>query len=612
MRERLRIFFSLTVFWLSFMIAARVIFLAYNFRFSCELTAKEIGLSMLHGLRMDVSISGYFLLATGLLLVASSFKSNLVVYKIAYGLTVGLILFCTVIIGVDMELYRHWGFRMNTTPLMYIGSEAMGSISFWVYVRVILIQIVIAVVAVSILQRKVFPYIKYLDPPRRPGRTALILFLISALLFIPIRGSFTVAPMNTGFVYFHNTKTFPNHAAINVVWNFLYSLRKTASHDYPTNFFPAEQTNTLFDSLYQYSDSTIRITSSERPNVLLIILESFTAGVIEPLGGVKDLTPNLNALCKEGVLFTNIYSSGDRTDKGLISILSGFPAQPQTSVIKSPAKTQRLKQLNRYMRDLGYRTSFIYGGDIDFANFRSYLNTSGFDHLTTLDDFDQALYTSKWGVHDQFMFDQAMMELDTTKGQFFKVLLTLSSHEPFDVPMKEPYIKGSDEESLFLNSCHYTDQCLGRFMDYCKSQSWWQNTLVVITADHGHRHPGNKKLNEKERFHIPLLITGGAVVKDTVVTTLGSQTDIPNTLLGQIGVSSRDFNFSKNLLSRSVNPFAAYFFNDGYGFLLPDKYIIYDNPGKQFLRQDGATPSDLDLSKAYQQKLFTNYNMLDK
>src|SRR5690606_7393298 len=151
-----------------------------------------------------------------------------------------------------------------------------------------------------------------------------------------------------------------------------------------------------------------------------------------------------------------IYASGDRTDKGLIAILSGYPAQPQTSIIKFPAKTERLPQLNRFIREMGYRTSFIYGGDIDFANFRSYLNSSGFDHLTTLDDFDDELYTSKWGVHDHHMFKRALEELDTTTAPFFKVILTLSSHEPFDVPI-EPLLPGNDAESLFLNSCHYTD-----------------------------------------------------------------------------------------------------------------------------------------------------------
>lgn len=605
MRERLRIFFYLSGFWLGLMFVGRILFLAYNYDYSKTLTAGEKALTILHGLRMDASITGYFLAFSGLLLTISVFRNSLWIGRTLSIVSLLLLLFSSVIIAVDLELYRHWGFRLNTTPLMYIGSEAMGSIEPMVIVSVGLIFLLLVSIGAFIFIRKIFPRVEYLGDAKPKG--ALVLLGVSALMFLPIRGSFTVAPMNTGFVYFHNTKPFANHAAINVVWNFLYSVKKSANQNYPENFFDKKTTNRLIDSLYTPGDSTTAILKTKRPSIILLILESFTADVIEPLGGVKDLTPNLNALCQEGVLFTNFYASGDRTDKGLISILSGYPAQPQTSIIKLPNKTQSLPHLNAHLKRLGYTTSFIYGGDVDFANFRSYLNTGGFDHITTLDDFDDELYTSKWGVHDHYMFGKAFQELLKEQHPFFKVILTLSSHEPFDVP-GDKFIEGSSQEALFLNSCHYTDKSVGTFITQCKQQPWWDNTLLIITADHGHRHPGNKQLKDKERFKIPLLMLGGAVTKDTIVHTLGGQTDIANTLLAQIDTTDSAFIFSKNLLDVQAKPFAAYFFNDGYGFLLPDKYIVYDNPGKQFLIRQNADAEDLNLSKAYQQKLFLDYN----
>jgi phosphoglycerol transferase MdoB-like AlkP superfamily enzyme len=224
-----------------------------------------------------------------------------------------------------------------------------------------------------------------------------------------------------------------------------------------------------------------------------------------------------------------------------------------------------------------------------------------------MDDFDEEMNTSKWGVHDHFMFDRALAELDTTQGLFTKVILTLSSHEPFDVPLKS-HINGTDEESLFLNSCNYTDKVLGAFIDNLKKKEFWKNTLLIITADHGHRHPHNKAIQDKERFKIPLLMLGGAIRKDSVIHTLSSQTDIANTLLAQLDEPHPEFRFSKNILAKNVIPFAAYFFNDGYGFLLPDAYVVYDNPGKQFLKTVGADQAMQDLSKAYQQSLFSDYN----
>jgi phosphoglycerol transferase MdoB-like AlkP superfamily enzyme len=267
-----------------------------------------------------------------------------------------------------------------------------------------------------------------------------------------------------------------------------------------------------------------------------------------------------------------------------------------------------LPYLPKAIQTLGYQTSFVYGGDIDFANFRSYLTNCGFDHITENEDFPEELDESKWGVHDHHVFQRAFQECDSSANPFFKIILSLSSHEPFDVPM-EKAITGTTAEAMFLNSCYYTDKSLGEFIDNAKKQSWWNNTVVLITADHGHRHPGNKELRDKERFRIPLLVLGGALqVRDTVIHTIGNQTDIANTLLAQIDKSRTEFKFSKNLLGVPSQSFSFYFFNDGFGFISPDKYIIHDNPGKQFLRTDGASDEDLIRCKAYQQTLFTDYN----
>lgn len=604
MRARLRLFGYFAIFWITFQIIIRATFLLYNHEFTDDLSASEIFQVFLHGLKMDLSISGYFLMLVGLILTASVFRQGKGIALILHIITVVILLLSTIIVGVDLELYHHWGFRLNTTPLFYVGSEAMGSIGFSVYVKLILIMI-------TIFTLSLFFYFNFLATRFRllnqPDKKAFIpLLILSALMFIPIRGSFTVAPMNTGFVYFHKTKSFANHAAINVVWNFLYSVRKSSQIIYPENFVDKDKAVEDFQSLYPTDDSTVSLLNTKRPNIIFFILESFTADVIEPLGGLKGIAPNLNKLCSEGVLFDNFYASGDRTDKGLICLLSAYPAQPQTSIIKYPAKTQNLPYLNHYFEDLGYNTSFIYGGDIDFANFRSYLTNCRFDQITCDEDFPDELNKSKWGVHDDIVLERAFAECDTAKSPFFKVILTLSSHEPFDVPIK--HIKGTHIDSLFLNSCYFTDSTIGTFINKAKATSWWENTLVVFVADHGHRQPGNKQAKDKERFKIPLLMVGGALKKDTIIHTLGSQTDIANTLLAQLDKPTTAFPFSKNLLSPSVKPFAAYFFNDGYGFLLPDKYIIYDNPGKQFLRKDNASEADLELSKAYQQILYSDYN----
>ncbi|MCD9017793.1 LTA synthase family protein [Parachryseolinea silvisoli] len=606
MRERLRIFLLLMLFWLSYMIFIRGLFLVYNHDLSAQLTAVEMLQTVTHGIRMDASMVGYVLALAGLLLMVSSFAAGIWLHRTLRAVTFTLLALFGLVVMVDLELYRHWGFRLNTTPFFYIGSGALGSVSPGVVVELIAIFFTLTVLYAWLYNRLISPYTSTLLT-KGSRATAFVMLAVSGLLFFPIRGSISVAPMNTGFVFFHKSKPYANHTAINVVWNFLNSARKGSNVRYPENFVNSADAEARFAALYPASDSTRHLFKTPRPNIIFIIIESFTADVIEPLGGLPDIAPNLNKLCKEGILFDNFYASGDRTDKGLVSILSAYPAQPQTSIIKFPAKTQRMPQLNLELKKLGYRSSFVYGGDVDFANFRSFLTTGGFEHITSANDFPAELDASKWGVHDHFMFAQALHELDTTRSPFFKVILTLSSHEPFDVPM-EPFIKGQDEESLFLNSCHYTDKSIGNFIELCKKQPWWDNTIVIMTADHGHRSPGNKELKDKRRFKTPLLIVGGAVRQDTVIHTLAGQTDIANTLLAQLDKPSPEFRFSKNILGNKVVPFAAYFFNDGFGFLLPDKHMVYDNTGKQFLEQTNITEEDIMLGKAYQQVLYSDYN----
>jgi phosphoglycerol transferase MdoB-like AlkP superfamily enzyme len=606
MRQRLKLFLFFAIFWIGFQIVARALFLAYNHDLSHQLTTAEILSTFLHGFTMDLSISGYFLMLTGLFLAASVFTSSRWVYLTMNSITIFILLACSIIVMVDIELYRHWGFRMDTTPLFYLAgaeSEAVGSVDVITVIKLLLVLAALFTIFLFLYSTWLMPKLNQLKPTEK--KSALVLLLVSGLMFLPIRGSFTVAPMNVGFVYFHPTKAYANHAAVNVIWNFFYKLQK-AEVVYPRNFYDNASATIKFEALYPPNDSTVHLFNRKRPNIVLFILESFTAQVIEPLGGEKGLTPNLNQLCSEGVLFTNFFSSGERTDKGVISILSGYPAQPRTSIIKYASKAQKLPYLFQSIKNLGYTTSFVYGGDVDFANFRAYLTSCNLNSMTTYEDFP-GQDVSKWGVHDHIVFERAFQEIDTATSPFFKVVLSLSSHEPFDVPMT-PYIPGTNQESLFLNSAHYTDKCIGDFMAKAKQSEWWKNSVVIFVADHGSRHPHNKELKDKERYRIPLLMVGGAIKKDTVVNVYANQTDLANTLLGQLDRPASEFRFSKNALASNARSFAFYFFNDGYGYVAPGKYIVHDNSGKQFLNADGATQEDLDLTKAYQQILYLDYN----
>lgn len=606
MKERLKLFGWISLYWIVFFVVSRFVFLLYHFSQTSSLKILDILTLNFLGLRMDLAMAGYCLILSGLLLTASVFiKGSKALYYINNVIVTTFLLLCTSIVVADLELYKHWGFRMDTTPLMYARGEGIASINVYSLILLLIIFFALFCLFIWVYYTRIAKLFLSLPPTRYFW--AIVMFLITGALFIPIRSSFTVAPLNTGAVYFHKTKVFPNHAGINVVWNFFLSVVSTKTHKYAKDFYDPIEAETLLAEMTQSEPDSNSFLTTPKPNIILIVLESFTAKIIKPLGGLDSITPNFNKLTQEGILFDNFYSSGDRTDKGIVSILSGYPAQPLTSIIKFPNKTESLPFLPRVANSLGYSTSFVYGGDISFANMESYVTTAGFGHITEDDDFDDDLNTSKWGVHDQFVFDRLISECDTSSNPFFKVMLSLSSHEPFDVPMK-PVIKGNDDGSLFLNSCMYTDKCLGDFIAQAKQKSWWKNTWIVITADHGHRHPNQEELKEKERFKIPMLWLGGALTKsDTVIRTFAGQTDIAKTVLAQLKTSATEFKFSKNIVSKNVRPFATYIFHNGYGYIDPENENVYDFDFKKFIKQNGKD-DNLKWGKAYMQVLFTDYN----
>ena len=607
MVQRIRLFVLGFLGWVLFFLGARAFFMIYHGDATAQLESSDILLAFVHGVRMDMAMAGYFSLIPGLLF-AFLFFNGKTIWKFWFPYQCILIALAVFIVVLDAELYVHWGFRLDATPILYFGKEAAGSGDLGKSI-LLLVFWVISSFGLGYLTYRFFkPKFDELKPAR--WTLSPVMLGLTVLLILPIRGSLGVAPMNTGFVYFHQHNLFANHAAVNVLWNFGYAVQKMNRLRYPENFFDQGKTQEHVSFLFPPFDSTHYVLKVKRPNVIIIALESYTFRFIESLGGLPGITPRINELVPEGILFNNFYSSGDRTDKGIVSILNGYPAQTQTSIIKDPKKTKSLPYLNQVFKQQGYRTEFTYGYNIDYSNFRSYLINAGFDHITHSMDFPQELNTSKWGVHDHYVFDKFFEETQSSPQPFFKVMMTQSSHEPFDVPM-EAKIEGDDEVSRFLNSAYYTDKSLGEFIDKARQTQWWDNTLVIITADHGHIYPDNEGLSNPRRFKIPMLWIGGALAKkDTVITTLGSHCDIPNTLLGQLDLHQRDFEFGNDLLNTSYkNPFVVFVYNNGYGFKTDSTTYVFDTIGENYVLEEGK-PSDYEkeLGKAYMQRLYSDFN----
>jgi len=349
------------------------------------------------------------------------------------------------------------------------------------------------------------------------------------------------------------------------------------------------------------------LLNNQRPNILMVIMESFGSSLIGPLGGDSLTTPCLNRYISEGILFTRFYSSGNRTDKALPAILSGFPAQPAVSILMEPGKAHSLKSLTRILDSAGYQTSFWYGGDINFANINSYLVSTGFEKIISIKDFSASDHKSRWGIYDHILFNALRDSMKVEKVPFFRVVLTLSSHEPFEIPVP-PVFRGNDEPTKFRNSVHYTDKAIGDFLDWAKTTDWWKNTLVILVADHCRRINPTDLVCSQSIFRIPMIWLGGALKEKGIsINKTGDQVDIPLTLLHQLDLKG-DFRYSKDLLSKQSNSFAFYSFNEGFAFITDTSAYLYDHKlrGPVFKEGKGADEAG-DYGKAYLEVLYDDY-----
>lgn len=563
---------------------------------------------LMHGLRLDAAISGYLCIIPFLLLIGNVWTKSKVI-SWTWNIYFTLISFALALAFLtNIALYKYWGFPLDSTPLFYFLSspkDAVASVEWWtVLLGVVGLCILTVLVAVP------FIYIyrkcgKALKSKRARILSTICLVFLSALLFIPIRGGFTVATNNVGSVYFSQNIRL-NHAAVNPMFSFLESVSHEKDFASMYRFMDDEKANAIFSemtytALRPDSISSHHIENAEGTRIVIVIMESFSSYIMSEEGHVKGVTPTLDRLSHEGIYFKNFYANSFRTDRGLVSILSGYPAQPNMSLMKFPRKTNTLYSIARSLQADGFSTDYVYGGDANFTNMRSYLMATGFERIISEEDFPADQCKSKWGANDGDLFDKALQTIDSqwkpsTKNMM--VIQTSSSHEPFDVPCQQ-------FDDKILNAFYYADRELGRFVDQLKKRDDWSHTLLLITPDHLGCYPDPEDSYRLLRYHIPLIITGGAVKEKEVVHTYGSQQDIAATLLSMLRLPHDEFSFSKDLFDTRAPHFAFFTYPDAVGMATPENQVMTDNLSDKTLFDLGEKKGmNQRKSQAYLQKIF--------
>ena len=534
------------------------------------LSAGDMWQVIVHGLTLDLSTALYFLILPFLLVLASIWHVGkwigivLRVYFAIIALTFALAFVA------DISLYPFWHFKLDASCIQYLETptEAMASVS-WAFIAMRFVIWLLAAWLIYIVYSFSVRSLRTVSPQPSDWKSAafgLLTFLVSIPLFIiGIRGGLDESTTNVGQVYFSQNQ-FLNHSAVNPVFSFVASLEKSGNENASYNFYTPEElaqiTKELYDTKSVAGDTLL---TTQRPNVVVILLESCGKMFL-------NVMPNLCKAADEGVDFTNCFGNSYRTDRGTVSALSGYLSFPTMSVMKMSTKVGYISSIARTLKKAGYDTEYLYGGDINFTKMKGYLISTGFERLRWKQDYNaEEQATSKWGVCDEITFKTlGEMVLGHTDGKPFLIgYSTLSSHEPWDVPVK----KYKEKQ---YNGFSYVDQCIGTFLNTVRHSPQWDNLLIVFMPDH------SSDFNEYDEQHpdrnrIPMIWTGGAVKEPKKLEMLCNQSDFAATLLGQMGLSHDDFTFSRDVTSSGYQyPFAIHMFNNGISMTDSTGFMLYD------------------------------------
>lgn len=598
MRERLKYLLIMFLMLLAVFVTQKPLFMLYNLDVATNVGIGDYFMVMFHGLQLDITVTSYCMVLPTIVVLLSFFK-KVPVRKILVAYYFILMLIIATIFVADAVLYHFWGFKLNSSVFMYTDrpGDALASVSVWFVIFRVLLIFVFAKLY-SWLCYKLTPKFFVRNPKYRIS--AMILIPVLGLYFLGIRGGIDESTANVSDVYFSDNQ-FLNHAAVNPTFNMLYTLTKSKDFSKEFNFYGDEERETLTKGLFTTeSVDTDTLLRTRRPNVLIVIWEGCPGAFVEAVGGEPDVTPNLNRLANEGVVFTNCYANSYRTDRGVLCTLSGWLGMPTASLMKMTDKSSNLPAIAESLGTYGYKCDFWYGGDVGFTNMNSYLYESGYktvrgDMYFSAEDRNY----SKWGVPDHVVLDSVANNIINRKdidGRWMTTVLTLSSHEPWEVPYQR-----LDEKKR--NSMAYTDDCMGKFVERLKQSPVWNDLLVVVLSDHGIKSNQKQQNSDYEVAHIPMVWIGGAVKEHRVVSSIMAQSDMAATLLGQLDIPHDDFIFSRDVMSKTYQcPSAFHTFDNGMTLIDSLGVVTYDNNAKRTIYSELFTGGQMDI-KLYENKI---------
>jgi phosphoglycerol transferase MdoB-like AlkP superfamily enzyme len=590
--KKLVVWMTLFAVGLIFFAFFRALFLLAHWPIPDDPNFIEIVKCFFIGLRFDSAVLAILFLPLIIISIVPYIKFELPAARkiCAIFLTAVFALFF-LIAAADIRFFDVYGNRMNFWAIEYIKYpslffySAVSDAGFW-----ILFSLWIATVAAFyIIILNLIRRLSKINALSRLLPNIIYHVVIIALLALAARGGLGMKPLDWGAAIYSDNHLL-NQAALNGAYTLAHSIyeeqeegrgissdedNRFSFYDLPSAYKTVADMLNLqaaFDSntIDLRRDVSDRSRFSFPPNIIIVIMESWSADKIGSLGAGYNITPCFDSLCREGILFNNFYANGIRTNHGIPAVLCSFPYVSGRSIMRRYSAAYPFRSLADILAEKGYANIFAYGGDIEFDNIQGFLRSVGYRKFYEEKDFDVSKKLGKWGAPDHVVFEKLITEAAGFPRPFHLAVLTLSNHDPHLIPDERFRLyPDAVPKANILNAFYYSDWALGRFIAGIKKYPVFDSTIFIFTADHCPYQYGQYPLMPVN-FHIPLLIYSPTLLGDGggIIDAVGSQVDIIPTIMGLIGFDRREYSWGRDLLNLADN-------DGGFAVIVSDEKLGY-------------------------------------
>ncbi len=567
----------------------RILLFIFHFNEIKTIPSRYVLQAFVLGIRFDAVISGYFLAIPLVLFFLFSFFKRRIIFleKIIFAFifliyAVGIFIVCA-----DIPWFNHQQTRLTVASLQWTNTPGM-------MIKIIFEDIqnypfLIAYVVLLILLYGTMKEIRNKTLEQQEEKksitSAIVFYLLACgFMFLGIRGRIAIkSPIRwgTAFVSQHNLT---NQLGLNPVYTFMQSWldqknRKSNDIHYMDEALAIQTIqNALGISPNEklYSPVARKVVSSNEPrklNVVLVIMESMTSRKMGIFGNKDHLTPCLDSISKNAVLFNSVYSDGIHTFNGIYSTLFGMPSLPMVHHMKDLANQQPYEGIARIVSKENYQTVFFTTHDDQFDNMAGFLLPNGFQNIVSERNYPQDKVLSTLGVPDHVMFEDAVTRFNTLHQNgkpFFAAFMTGSDHGPYKIPTDIPFHPLSSDKKK--QATEYADWSIGNFLKECSSQNWFDSTIFVFTGDHG-AILDDQTDHYLSYHHVPLIMYAPKILKAQIIEKLGGQIDVFPTVMSLLNLSYTNNSFGVNLF-KEERKFLPFTYDDELGCISKDCFCI--------------------------------------